>query len=203
MFKKANSMASSPITSWQIEGENEKTVTDFMFLVSKSTVDHDTQPHNYKMLAPWKESYGKRRQCAEKKRHPFADQVSYHQNYSFSSSHVQMWELDSKKGWMPKNWCFCTVVLEKTLESTCTTSSIKPVNPKRNQPWILIGRIDAEAEAPTLWPTDMKRRLNGKDPDAGKEWKKRGKGVIEDEMVGWHHRLNGYEFEPTFGHSER
>ena len=155
------------------------------------------------MLAAWKESYGKPRQCDKKKRHHFADEVSYSQNYSFSSSHMQMWELDSKKGWMRNNWCFCIVVLEKTLESTCTTSYIKPVNHKRNQPWIFIGRIDAEAEAPTLWPTDMKRRLNGKDPVAGKEWKKKGKGVTEDEMVGRHHWPNGYEFEPTFRHSER
>ena len=101
----------------------------------------------------------------------------------FSSSHVQMWELDYKEGWVAKNWCFPTVLLEKTLESPLNWKEIKPVNPKGNQPWIFIGRTDAEAEAPIFWPPDAKSQLTGKDPDAGKDWGQKEKAA-EDEMVG-------------------
>ena len=118
----------------------------------------------------------------------------------FSSSHVCMWELDHKEGWVPKNWCFLIVVLEKTLESPLDCKEIKPVNPKGNQPWIFIGRTDAEA--PILWSPDSKNQLIGKDPDAGKDWRQKEKGAAEDEMVGWHHRLSGHEFEQTLGDSE-
>ena len=110
--------------------------------------------------------------------------------------------LDHKKGWAPKNWCFWTVVLEKTLESPLDCKGIKPVNPKGNQSWIFIGRTDAEAEAPTLWPPDVKSRLIGKDPDAGKDWRQEEKGMIEDKMVGRHHWLNGHEFEQAPGDDE-
>ena len=116
----------------------------------------------------------------------------------FFSSHVWMWELDHKENWAPKIWCFWTVVLEKTLESPLDCEEIQPVNPKANQFWIFIGRNDAEAEAPILWP-DVKNWLIGKDPDAGKDWRQEEKGMIEDEMVGWHQRLDGYEFEQTPG----
>jgi len=111
-----------------------------------------------------------------------------------------MWELDHKEGWALKNWCFRTAMLEKTLESPLDSKEIKPVNPKGNQPWIVIGRTDAEA--PILWPPDVKSRLIGKDPDAEKDWSQEEKGTTEDEMVGWHHRLNGHEFEQTPGDSE-
>ena len=100
-----------------------------------------------------------------------------------------LWELDHKEGWMPKNWCFRIVVLEKTLESPLDYKEIKPVNHKRNQLWILIGKTDAEA--PTLWPPDAKSQLIGKDPDAGRDWGQEEKGVTEDEMLGCHHWLNG------------
>ena len=113
----------------------------------------------------------------------------------FSSSHVWMWELDHKKGRVPKNWFFWTVVLENTLESPLDCKEIQAVNPKGNHPWIFIGRTDAEGEAPILWPPDMKNWLIGKDPDAGKDWGQEEKGTTEDEMVGWHHWLNGHEFE--------
>ena len=106
-----------------------------------------------------------------------------------------MWELDYKESWAPKNWCFWTVVLEKTLESPLHCKEIQPVHPKGNQSWIFIGRTDAEAETPILWPPDEKNWLIGKDPDAGKDWRQEEKGKTEDEMVGWHHRLNGHEFE--------
>jgi len=104
-----------------------------------------------------------------------------------------MWELDLKQGWVPKNWCFWTVVLEKILESPLDCKEIKPVSPKGNQPWIFIGRTDAKAETPILWPPVVKNWLVGKDPDAGKDWRQE-KGMTEDEMVGCHHRLNGHEF---------
>ena len=117
-------------------------------------------------------------------------------------SHVWMWELEYKESWALKNWCFWTVVLEKTFKkSSLDCKDIKPVNPKGNKSWIFTGRTDAEAETPILWPTDIKNRLNGKDPDAGKDWKEE-KGTTEDEMVGWHHWLNRHEFEQALGDSE-
>ena len=103
------------------------------------------------------------------------------------------WELDCKESWEPKNWCFWTVVLEKTLERLLDCKEIQPVHPKGNQSWIFIGRTDAEAEIPILWPHDAKSIW--KDPDAGKDWRQEEKGITEDEMVGWYHRLNGHEFE--------
>ena len=116
-----------------------------------------------------------------------------HQGYGFSSSHVWMWELDYKESWASKNWCFWTVVLEKTLESPLDSKEIQPVYPKGNQRWIFIGRTDAEAETPIRWLPDVKNWLLGKDPDAGKDWRQEEKGMTEDEMVGWHHWL-GHEF---------
>ena len=103
-----------------------------------------------------------------------------------------MWELDRKEGWAPNNWCFQTVVLEKTLGSPLDSKEIKPVNPKGNQPWIFIGRTDTETEAPILWPPDAKNRFIGKDLDAGKDWRQEEKGTTEHEMVGWHHWFNGH-----------
>ena len=111
-----------------------------------------------------------------------------------------MWELNHKQGWVPKNWCFRTLVIERTLENTLNRKEIKPVNPKRNQSWIFIGRTDGEV--PMLWPPDVKSQLIGKDPDTGKDWGQEEKGVTEDEMVKWHHRLNGHKFEQTPRDSE-
>ena len=116
--------------------------------------------------------------------------VPYIQSYGFSSSHARMWELDYKESWMPKNWCFWTVVLEKTLESPLDCKEIQPAHPKGDQSWIFIGKTDAEAEAPILWLSNVKSQLIGKDPNAGKDWRQEEKGSIEDEMVGWHHWLN-------------
>ena len=109
-----------------------------------------------------------------------------------------MWELDLKEGWALKKWCFWTAVLEKTLESPLDCKEIQPGHPKGNQSWVFIGRTNAEAETPILWPPDAKSWLIWKDPDAGIDWK-REKGTTEDEMVGWHHRLNGHEFEKAPG----
>ena len=125
------------------------------------------------------------------------------QSSGLSSSYVQMWELDHKEGWAPKNWCFPIVVLEKTLESALDCKEIKPVSPKGNQPWIFIGMTDAEAEAPILRPPHAKSWLTGKDPDAGKDWRQEQKRVTEDEMAAWHHWLNGHELEQTWKDSER
>ena len=149
------------------------------------------------MFPPWKESYDKPRQHTEKRRHHFADKDLSSQSYGFPSNHVRMWELDYKESWTLKNWCFWTVVLEKTLESLLYFKEIKQVNPKGNQSSTFIGRTDAEA--PILWPPDAKNWLIGKDPDAGKDWRQEEKGMTEDEIVGWHHRLDGHEFEQAPG----
>ena len=117
-----------------------------------------------------------------------------HDWVTFSSSHVWMWELDYKENWAPKNWCFWTVVLEKTLESPLDCKGFQPVHPKGNQSWVLIGRTDVEAETPILRPPDAKSWLIWKDPDAGKDWRQEKKGTTEDKMVGWHHRLDGHGF---------
>ena len=155
-----------------------------------------------KTLAPWKKSHDKPRQCTKKQRQHFADKGPSSRSYGFPCSHVWMQELDHKEGWVLKNWCFGTVVLEKTLESPLDCKEIKPVNPKGNQSWIFIGKTDAEAEVPVLWPPDLKSQITGKDPDAGKDWRKEEKGTTEDEMVGWHHWLNGHESEQDSGDAE-
>ena len=125
----------------------------------------------------------------------------YSQSYDFSSSHVLMWELGHKEGWGLKNWCFQIVVLEKTLESPLDIKELKLVNPKESQPWRFIGKTDAKYEVAILWPPDVKSRFIGKDPDAGKDWGQE-KGATENEMAGWHHWLDGNEFEQTLGRSE-
>ena len=153
------------------------------------------QPWNQKTLVPWKKSYEQPRQHIKKQRHYFTNKGPSSQSYGFSSSHVWMWDLDYKESWAPKNWCFWTVVLEKTLKSHLDCKEIQLVHPKGNQSWIFTGRIDAEAETPILWPRDAKSWLLWKDPVAGKYWGQEEKAMTEDEMVGWHHRLNGHEFE--------
>ena len=141
-----------------------------------------------------RESHDKPRQHIRKQRYHFADKRLYSQSYGFSSSHLWMWELDRKEGWAPKKWCFWTEVLGKTLESPLDSKEIQPVHPKGNQSWIVIGRTDAEAETPILLLPDMKSQLIGKDPDAGKDWRKRRRGP---QRMRWHHQLNGHEFEQT------
>ena len=152
------------------------------------------------MPVPWDKSYDKPRLCIKKQRHHFVNKGPYSQSYGFSSSHVCMWELDHKEGWAQKNWCFQTVVLEKTLESPLDCKEIKSVNPKGNQPWIFSGRTDAEASI--LWPPDAKNWLISKDPDAGKDWGQEEKWMTKNETVGWHHQLNGHDFEQIPGDSE-
>ena len=161
------------------------------------------QPWNKETLTPWKKNYDQTRQHIEKQRHYFANKGPSSQGYGFSCGHVWVWELDCEESWAVKNWCFWTVVLEKTLESPLDCKEIQPVHPKGDQSWVLIGRTDAEAETPILWPPHAKSWLIGKDSDAGKDWGQQEKGAGEDEMVGWHYWLDGHEFEQTAGDSKR
>ena len=153
------------------------------------------------MLTSWKKSYDHPRQHIKKHRLYFADKGPSSQGYGFSSSHVWKWDLDHKESLAPKNWCFWTVVLEKTLECPLDCKELKPANHKGSQSWIFIGRTDASigVETPILGPPDAKNWLIRKDPDTGKVLRQEEKGRIEDEMVGWHHRLDKYEFEQTPG----
>ena len=121
------------------------------------------------------------------------------QAYGFSSGHVWMWELDYKQSWVPKNWCFWTVLLEKTLESPLDCKEIQSVHPKGDESWVFIGRTDDEADGPIVWPPHEKSWLIWKDPDARKDWRQEEKGTTVDEMVGWHHQLNGHGFGWTLG----
>ena len=164
-------------------------LADFIFLGSKITVDSDCS-HEIKrrLLLTWKESCDQPSQHIKKQRHDFANKVPSSQGYGFSSSHLWMWELDYKESWTLKNWCFWTVVLEKTLESPLDCKEIQPVNPKGSQSCIFIGRTDAEAETPILWPPDVKNWLIWKDSDAGKDWR------WEKGMTGW----NGWMASPTW-----
>ena len=196
-------MASSPIISLQIDGETMETVTDFLFLGSKITVDgycsHEIKRHF----------------LLERKAMINLDSVLESRDITlptkfhlvkaiFPNSHVWLWELENKECWLPKICCFWTVVLEKTLESPLDSKEIKPVNPKRNQLWIFTERTDAEAEAeaPILCPRDVKSQLSGSDLDAWKDWEQEETRLTEDVMVGWRHWLNGQESEQTAGDSE-
>ena len=139
--------------------------------------------HCFPIYFPWKKSYDQPRQYFNKQRHYFANKGLSSQSYGFSSSHVWMWELDYKKRWVLKNWCFWTVVLEKTLESPLDCKEIQPVHPTGNQSWIFIGRTDAEARTPIFWSPHVKNWLIWKDPDAGKDWRQVEKETTEDLMV--------------------
>ena len=156
-------------------------MSDFIFGGSKITADDDCS-HEIKPLAPWKKNYDQPRQHIKKQRHYLAIKGPSSQGYGFSSSHVWMWELDCEESWGQKNWCFWTVMLEKTLESPSDCKEIQQ-------------RTDVEAETPILWPPDAKSWLIWKDPDAAKDWRQKEKGTTEDKMVGWHHWLKEYEFE--------
>ena len=176
-IQKTKIMAPGPITSWQIDGE---TVVDFILGGSKITADGDCSHEIKRRLLLGRESYDQHRQHIKKQRHYFVNKGPSSQGYGFSSSHVWMWELDYK---------------ERTLKSPLDCKEIQPVHPKGDQSWIFIGRNDAEGETPILWPPDAKNRFIWKAPDAGKDRRWEEKGTTEDEMVGWHHWLNGHEFE--------
>ena len=169
-------------------------MTDFSFWGSKITADGDCSHEIKKRLLLGRKAMINLDSIFKKQRHYFVNKGPSSQGYGFSSSHVWVWELDHEESLVLMNWCFWNIVLEKTLESPLACREIKSVNPKGNQPWIFIGRTDAEASTPILWSPDVKSWLVWKDPDAGKDWRQEEKGMTEDEMVGWHHRLNGHEF---------
>ena len=181
-IQKTKIMASSPVTSWQIDGETVKTVADLIFLCSKITADGDCS-HEIKRCLLLRRKVMTNLDSILKQRHYFVNKGLSSQVYDFSSSHVWIWELDCEESWMPKNWCFWTVVLAKTLESPLDFKEIQPVHSEGDQPWVFFERNDAEAETPVLWPPHVKSWLIGKDPDAGKDWGQE-KGMTEDEMAG-------------------
>ena len=188
-IQKMKIMPSGPITSWEIDGE---TVSDFIYWGCKITADGDCSREIKRCLLLGRkvmtnlDSLFKSRDIANK--------GPASQGYGFSSGHVWMWELDYEESWAAKNWWFWIVVLEKTLESPLDCKEMQPVHPKADQSWVFFGRTDDEAETPILWPPDVKSWLTWKDPDAGKDWGQEEKGTTEDEMVRWHHRLNGHGF---------
>ena len=151
------------------------------------------------MLTPWEESFDQPRQHIKKQRHYFVNKGPSSQGYGFSSSHVWVWELNYKESQVLRNWCFWSVVLEKTLESPLDCKEMQPVHPKGDQCWVFVGKTDVEAETPVLWPPDVKTWLIWKDPDDEKDWGQEKKWVTEDEMVGWHHWLDGHGFGWTPG----
>ena len=174
------------------------TVTDFILGGSKITADGDCS-HEIKRRLLLGRKVMTNLDSILKSKHYFATKGPSSQSYGFSISHVWMWGLEYKESWALKNWCLWTVVLEKTLESPLDSKEIQPVHPKEDQSWIFIGRTDAEAETPILWPPDVKNWLIWKDPGAGKYWGQEERGTTEDEMVGCYHRFTGHVFGWTLG----
>ena len=160
------------------------------------------QPWNQKTITSWQANDGKPRQHVEKQRHYSANKVLYSQGHGLPSGHVWFWELDHKEGRMPKNWCLQTVVLENTPESPLAHKEIKPINLKRDQPWIFTGRTDAEAETSVFWSSEASRRLIEIVPDTEKDWGQKEKRASQDEMARWHHRCNGHGLGQTLGDGE-
>ena len=187
-------MPSGPITSWQIEEETMETVTDFILGGSKITAVGDCSHKIKRRLLLGRKVMTNLDSILKKQRHYFANQGLSSQGYGFSSGYVWMWELDYKESWVPKNWCFWTVVLEKTLESPLDCKETQPVHSEGDQPWDFFGRNDAKAETPVLWPHGVKNWLFEKTLML-KDWRQEEKETTEDEIVGWHHQLNGHEFE--------
>ena len=179
------------------EEEKVEAVTDFLFLGSKIAIDGDCTHEIRRWLFLGRKAMTNL-DSVKKQRHHLADKGPYSQGCGLSSSHVWLWELDHKEGRAPKNWSFWTVVLEKTLQSPLDCKETKPVNLKGDQPWILIGRTDAAAEAPIPWPSDTNSWLIRKDLDAEKDWKQK-KRAIKDETAGCHHRCNEHELGQTPG----
>ena len=191
-------MASGPITSWQIVGETMEIVRDLIVLGSKITADVDCSHEIKRHLLLGRKAMTSLGRMLKSRGITLPTKVHLVKAMVFPEVMYGMWELDYKESWVLKNWCFWTVVLEKMLESPLDCKEIQPLHPKGNQSWIFIGRTDAEAETPTLWPPDAKNWLTRKDLYVGKGWR-REKGPTEDEMVGWHHQFNGHEFGWTLG----
>ena len=200
---KTKIMASGPITSWEIDGETVETMSDFILGGLQNHCRWWLQPWNEKTLTPRKESYDQPIEHIKKQRHYFAIKGPSSQGYGFSSGHVWMWKLDCEDSWVPKNWCFWSVVLEKTLESPLDFKEIQSVHLKGDQSWVFVGRTDAKGEIPVLRPPHAKSWVIGKDSHAGMDWGQEEKGTTEHEMAGWRHRLSGHEFEWTPGVGDR
>ena len=185
-------LASSPIASWQIDGETVETVTDFIFLDSKNHYRW-WLPWNLKTVAPWKESYDQSRRHIKKQRHYFASNGLSSQSNGFSSSHVWMWELDCKKSWAPRTdvfelWCWRRLLRVPWTARRSDKTILKEISPGCSLEGLML-----KLKLPIFWPPDAKSWLIGKDPDVGKD-RRQEKGTIEDEIVGWHHWLNAHEF---------
>ena len=192
-IQKTKIMASGPIISWQIDGETVETMTCFIFLGSKITADGNCSHEIKGCLLLERKAMTSLDSILKSRDLTLPTKFCVAKTMFFSSSHVLMWELGHKDGWAPTNWCIWIVVLEKTLESLLDSKEIQSVHPKGSQSWLFIGRIDADAEAPILWPPDAKSQLIGKDPEAGKDWGQEEKWMTEGEMVGCHHWVNGHE----------
>ena len=192
-------MASGPITSWEIDGETMETVRDFVLGCSKITADGDCSHEIKRCLLLGRLTMTNLDSILKSRDITLPTKIHLIKAMVFPVVMYGCESWDYKESWMPKNWCFWTVVLEKTLESPLDCKEIQAVYPKGNESWIFIGRTDAKAETPILWPPDAKNWLIGKDPDAGKDWRQEEKGMTEDEMVGWHHRLDGPKFEQALG----
>ena len=195
-------MASGPVTLWPTDGEARQIVTDFIFLGSKITADGDCSHETKICLLLGRKAMIKLDSVLKSRDITLLTKVHIVKAMIFSSSHVWMWELDHKEGWALKNWCFWTVLLEKSLKNSLDSKGITPVNSKWNQCLIFIGGTDDEAEAAILWPPDTKSWIFGKDLDAGKDWRQKEKEMTEDNMVVQHHWLIGHELEQTLGYGE-
>ena len=212
MHSKPKIIAAGHITSWQIDGETVETVSDFIFLGSKITADGDCSHEikrcflfGRKAMTNLDSILKNRGVTLLTKFHLVKAMVFPVDMFGCKSWTIKKTEhqrIDELWGWTVVLNCFWAVVLEKTLESPLDCKKIKPVNPKANQSWIFIGKTDAEAEAPILWPPDAKSWLIRKDPDAGKDWRQEEKGMTEDKMFGWYNKLNGREFEQALGDGE-
>ena len=186
-------MASGPITSWQIDGETMEMVKDLILGGSKITADGDCSHESKRCLLLGRKVMTNLDSIFKSRDITVPTKVCLVKAMVFPVVPYGC-ELDYKESWALKNWCFWTVVLE-THESPLDCKEIQPVHPKGDKSWIFIGRTDVEAETATFWPPDVKNWLIWKDPDAGKDWRQEEKGMTEDEMAGWHHRLDGHEFE--------
>ena len=195
-IQKTKIMASSPITSWHIDGE---TVADFIFLGSKITADGDCSHEIKRCLLLGRKVMTNLDSILKSRDITLSTKVLLVKAIVFPVVMYGCKSLDYKESWVPKNLCYWTVVLKKTLESPLDCKEIQSVHPKGDQSWVFTGRTDAEAETPILWPPDAKNWLIGKDPNAGKDWWQEEKGMTEDEMVGWHHQINGHGFGWTLG----
>ena len=191
-IQKTKIMASGPFTLWQIDGE---TVPDFTFLGSKSTADGDCSHEIKRCLLLGRKAMTNLANILKSRNITLPTKVHLVKAMVFPVVIYVYGELDREESWAPKNWCFWPMVLEKILESSLDCKKIEPVHAKRDHSWVFIWRTDAEAETPVPWPPDGKSWLIGKDPDAGRDWGQEEKRTTEDEMAGWHHRLDGHEFE--------